>query len=80
MALIHRGTHEHSDGTHPWEIGLQENVASGNGITIYNIIINIWVDEGHRTTMISYSSGQIGAGIAASGDGQVYYVIDIRPR
>lgn len=79
LASIHRGTHEHRDGSLPWEIGLQENVASGEGITVKDVVYNIWVDEGHRKTMIGYSSGLIGAGIAPSDDGQVYYTINIRP-
>jgi LysM repeat protein len=37
------------------------------------------VDWGHRHPLTGYVNGAIGAGVALSEDGQIYYVVDIRP-
>jgi LysM repeat protein len=79
MASIHQGTHQHRDGSLPWEIGLQENVASGMGVSVEVAVNDLWVDEAHRKTMVNFSNGSIGAGIATSDNGQIYYTIDVRP-
>ena len=81
QAAIQTSTHLHSDGNTPQDIGLQENVASGTigFMTITSVINEGWVDYGHRTVLVGYVSGQIGAGVAFSDDGFVYYTVDIRP-
>ena len=79
---LNSGTHTHSDGTLPWDSGIQENVGGGTtGIMTAAIVVyQIWVDEGHRKPMVGYSSGEVGAGIAVSeDDGQTYYVLNVRP-
>jgi hypothetical protein len=79
---LNTGTHEHSDGTLPWDSGIQENVAGGTTgyVTAYVVVHQIWVDEGHRKVVTGYASGSIGAGVAYSADNeQTYFVIDVRP-
>ena len=76
------GTHLHSDGVLPWEIGIQENVGGGTMgyVTAAVVVYQIWVDEGHYKVMAGYPSGEIGAGVAYSADNeQTYFVIDVRP-
>jgi LysM repeat protein len=79
---LNSGTHVHSDGTLPWDSGIQENVAGGTTglVTATVVVYQIWVDEGHYKVMTGYPNGEIGAGLAYSTDnGQTYFVIDVRP-
>jgi LysM repeat protein len=79
---LNSGTHLHSDGTLPWDNGVQENVAGGTAgyVTAAVVVYQIWVDEGHLKTMTGYPAGEIGAGVAYSADNdQTYFVIDVRP-
>lgn len=81
MASIQSATHTHSDGSVPWDIGIQENVATGtNGIMTISIVVNqIWSDWGHWRVMVDYASGAVGAGITTGSDGMTYYVLNVRP-
>lgn len=78
-ASLGHGTHQHSDGSYPWDAGIQENVASGTeGLLTVNVVVHtIWSDWGHWETMVGYTSGQVGAGMAIS-NGTVYYVLNVR--
>ena len=78
-ASIGHGTHQHSDGSYPWDQGIQENVASGTeGLLSVDIVVyTIWSDWGHWKTMVGYLTGQVGAGMAVK-DGTVYYVLNVR--
>jgi len=81
QARLQSGTHLHSDGTLPWENGIQENVAGGDEgiVTVYIVVNEIWVDWGHRHVLTGYASGEIGTGLARGENGQIYYTVDIRP-
>jgi LysM repeat protein len=81
QAAIQTSTDVHSDGSTPLDIGLQENVATGDigVVTITSLINEIWSDFGQRAILLDYPTGQIGAGVAFSDSGQVYYTVDIRP-
>jgi LysM repeat protein len=81
QAAMHKSTHEHRDGGLPWQIGIQENVAAGDVgiVTVSVVVYQIWVDWGHRHVLDGYTSGLVGAGIAISDDGTVYYTLDMRP-
>ncbi|MDO9086054.1 MAG: CAP domain-containing protein [Anaerolineaceae bacterium] len=80
MASIQSATHTHSDGSVAWEIGIQENVATGTeGIVNVSIVVyQIWSDWIHWKTMVDYASGDVGAGVALGADGMVYYVLNVR--
>jgi len=79
QAAIGHGTHEHKDGTIPWSIGVHENCASGtaNFMTPEFIIYKIWADPVHMKTMVGYTTGLVGVGVAQSGD-TVYYTLDVK--
>ena len=81
QARMQSGTHLHSDGKLPWEIGIQENVAGGEEgyVAVAVVVYEIWVDWGHRHILTGYTKGEIGAGMARGDNGQVYYTVDIRP-
>jgi LysM repeat protein len=80
QARIHQSMHEHSDGTFPPDWGLVENVAGGDigWITPEDAVYEIWRDAGHMKTMIGYSSGAAGVGVADDGTTE-YYTLDVRP-
>jgi len=80
MASIQSATHTHSDGSVAWTNGIQENVAMGtDGIINSSVVVyQIWSDYIHWHTMVDFTSGGVGAGIALGEDGMVYYVLNVR--
>ena len=81
MASIQNATHTHSDGSLAWQNGIQENVAVGTQgfINTSYVVHTIWSDWIHWRTMMDYVSGSVGAGIALGADGNVYFVLNVRP-
>ena len=80
QAAIHTSTHTHKDGSLPWNNGMQENIAAGmpGYITVDFIVYTIWSDEIHMKTMVGYTSGFVGAGVATDND-TVYITLDVHP-
>jgi LysM repeat protein len=80
LASTGRTTHQHSDGSTPWDRGLSENVASGSSgmMTAAFIVNTIWADAVHMSTMIGYTGGAIGVGVASNGTYD-YISLDVRP-
>jgi LysM repeat protein len=80
QAKNNTSTHRHSDGLLPQQIGLQENVAAGDkGFITVNTIVNlIWADPIHMKTMVGYTNGFLGVGVA-SNDTTTFITLDVRP-
>jgi LysM repeat protein len=72
QASIHQTTHERADGS-----GIparSENVCGGIGVNASYCVKSMWTDDLHRTTMIGFSDGTVGAGYAQS-EGNHYYTL-----
>ena len=80
QADTQNSTHQHSDGSYAWGIGLNENIAVGSAgfMSPYIAVYQIWQDWVHLEPMIGYTSGQAGAGVALGADGNVYYTLNVR--
>lgn len=80
QASINSSTHTHSNGSTSLSIGVMENVANGTAsfMTVDFIVNQIWADAVHMKTMVGYSSGTVGAGLATSGD-IVYVTLNVKP-
>jgi LysM repeat protein len=81
LASIHACTHMRKDGRIPFDLGLVEDVASGDPgfLTPQSAIYDIWVmDFVHLKTLTGFATGDMGVGIASDGK-TVYYTLDVRP-
>jgi LysM repeat protein len=80
QASIKTATHTRADGSSPWQLGYEENIATGmiGFLTPENAVFSIWQDAIHLKPMVGYASGSIGAGVSNDGVDE-YYTIDVRP-
>jgi LysM repeat protein len=78
MATLGYWTHTRSDGSTAWDHGIQENVAMGTNMSTSYCVYTVWSDYVHWKTMVNYASGNVGAGVAFSGD-TVFYTLNVRP-
>jgi LysM repeat protein len=80
QASLHHGTHQHSDGTYPADLGVAEDVANGDFdfIDAQTVIYEIWADSVHMQAMTGYPSGAMGVGVADDGE-TVYVTLDVVP-
>lgn len=76
QASIKTLTHNRADGSGPGAHGISsENIASGvASTTLSSIVYSQWSDYWHTHTLIGYSSGRVGAGMAEA-DGIYYYTL-----
>jgi LysM repeat protein len=78
MATLGYWTHTRSDGSTAWDYGIQENVAMGTNMSTSYCVYSIWSDYVHWKTMVNYATGNVGAGVAFSGD-TVFYTLNVSP-
>ena len=78
MASINSVTHLRADGTGPGDHQISsENISGGYSMTA-QVIINSWSDYWHTFTLIGFSSGLVGAGVATGDDGFLYYTLVVK--
>jgi LysM repeat protein len=78
MASLGTWTHTRADGTTAFDYGIKENVAMGTNMSISYCIYTVWSDWTHWQTMVGYSGGTVGAGVAIA-DNIVYYTLNVLP-
>jgi LysM repeat protein len=78
QASINKNTHTRPDGSGA-EVVSSENIAMGyGGMVIETILRQQWLkDYAHTITLIGFSKGRAGAGVATGSDGVVYYTLDV---
>lgn len=78
MASINSITHTREDGTEPADHQISsENVGGGYAVTA-PILINQWSDYWHSFTLIGFSNGLVGAGVAEGENGYLYYTLVVK--
>ncbi len=78
MASLGTWTHTRADGSTAFDYGIKENVAMGTNMSISYCIYTVWSDWVHWQTMVGYSGGRVGAGVAIA-DNIVYYTLNVLP-
>jgi LysM repeat protein len=76
QASIRKVTHVMADGSGPADHGVFENIGGGQNASASTVVAR-WSDYWHQHTMIGFSEGYIGAGVATA-DGFVYYTLVVR--
>jgi LysM repeat protein len=77
QASIGKITHTMADGSQPADHGVFENIGGGQNASISTVIQYQWKDYWHQHTMIGFTEGYIGTGVAIA-DGFVYYTLVVR--
>ncbi|MCJ7625506.1 MAG: LysM peptidoglycan-binding domain-containing protein [Anaerolineaceae bacterium] len=79
QASIKKNTHERADGTGPGDHGISsENIGGGYNATSQILIHYQWTDYWHTHTLIGYTSGLVGAGLASDASGYLYYTLVVK--
>lgn len=78
QASIDTCTHQRADGSGPGDHGVSsENIACGMNMSVDGAIYVQWQDALHLATMLGPETGLVGAGMAISASGVVYYTLDV---
>jgi uncharacterized protein YkwD len=78
MASIEEITHTRADGSQPGDLGVSsENIGGGLNCSVDRLVYIQWADYWHTHTMIGYTSGKVGAGVAIV-DNTAYYVFVVK--
>ncbi len=75
QASIGKLTHERADGKTPADLGItSENIGGGPNTSVRTLIDYQWSDYWHTHTLVGYTAGQVGAGVAVV-NGYAYYTL-----
>jgi len=78
MASIGVFTHTRKDGSGPADDGITaENIGGGLNASPQYIVYTQWADDLHTKTIVGFTEGLAGAGVAVK-DGIVYYTLDVK--
>ena len=77
QASINERTHTRADGTEPGDHGLSaENIGGGFNVSAQTLFTQ-WDDYWHTFTLIGFTTGKIGVGVATGSDGYLYYTLAV---
>ena len=78
MASIGVFTHTRQDGSSPASDGITaENIGGGLNASPQYLVYTQWSDELHTSTIVGFTEGLVGAGVAVK-DGVLYYTLDVK--
>jgi LysM repeat protein len=78
QASIQELTHLRADGTGPGDHSISsENIGGGYAMSA-DSLISQWTDYWHAFTMIGFSSGLVGVGVALGDNGYYYYTLVVK--